>query len=246
MNMGKISSAEVKPQPSARDFLPSAPGFGASDGAIGSSLKDVHVSDVSISSGSVPWHDILSEHQRLPPPPRHEEQVHNHIIQGQRHENSSHGTLGGSACLPGHVLDNLVRETCVHPFYGRGYDTIQSMPLSTAAASNTPTAVLRDRHAAQRHHRALQWQQLLDHHQGSSDGFYSVLGIDCEMVETSSVLPHGLVGHKDALVRLSVVNAADPDHMPVLVDMYVRPTDPVTDYRTDITGKLLALSRPLI
>lgn len=58
------------------------------------------------------------------------------------------------------------------------------------------------------------------------------IAIDCEMCETQDPL----TGAKNpkALCRISVVNAGQPDE--VLLDTLVKPTWPVTDYRTRING----------
>mmetsp|Transcript_8234 Transcript_8234/g.12399 ORF Transcript_8234/g.12399 Transcript_8234/m.12399 type:complete len:604 (-) Transcript_8234:43-1854(-) len=58
------------------------------------------------------------------------------------------------------------------------------------------------------------------------------IAIDCEMCETTCP-ETGAVDHK-ALCRLSVVNACNPSE--VLIDTLVKPSWPVTDYRTRING----------
>jgi RNA exonuclease 1 len=58
------------------------------------------------------------------------------------------------------------------------------------------------------------------------------IAIDCEMCETQDPLS-GAKNHK-ALCRISVVNAENPEE--VLLDTLVKPTWPVTDYRTRING----------
>lgn len=58
------------------------------------------------------------------------------------------------------------------------------------------------------------------------------IAIDCEMCETQDPLS-GTKNHK-ALCRLSVINAENPEE--VLLDTLVKPSWPVTDYRTRING----------
>lgn len=58
------------------------------------------------------------------------------------------------------------------------------------------------------------------------------IAIDCEMCETQD--PLSGVKNPKALCRLSVVNAENPEE--VLLDTLVKPSWPVTDYRTRING----------
>lgn len=60
----------------------------------------------------------------------------------------------------------------------------------------------------------------------SSAPSYKVVAIDCEMVGT------GLKGSISALARCSIVGY----HGDVVYDKYIRPTNPVTDYRTKWSG----------
>lgn len=59
-----------------------------------------------------------------------------------------------------------------------------------------------------------------------------VIAIDCEMCETQD--PLSGAKNPKALCRLSVVNAENPEE--VLLDTLVKPSWPVTDYRTRING----------
>src|SRR5690606_8095180 len=53
------------------------------------------------------------------------------------------------------------------------------------------------------------------------------LALDCEMVEVG-----GSANPRNALARVSIVNY----HQHTLMDLYVKPDEPVTDYRTAISG----------
>jgi RNA exonuclease 4 len=53
-----------------------------------------------------------------------------------------------------------------------------------------------------------------------------LLALDCEMVGV------GIDGSKSALARVVLVNAAGN----AVLDQYVRPTVPVTDFRTAVSG----------
>merc|ERR1711884_957688 len=55
---------------------------------------------------------------------------------------------------------------------------------------------------------------------------FDIVAIDCEMVGV------GTAGVRSVLARVSIVHAEGA----VLMDRFVRPIEPVTDYRTHITG----------
>ena len=61
---------------------------------------------------------------------------------------------------------------------------------------------------------------------GQGNGLNNVLAIDCEMVGT------GQGGVRSVLARCSIVN----QHGVVVYDKYVKTDEPVTDYRTSVSG----------